>query len=276
MPPDDVIERLRAQGWRQGSVLPLALQQQIAESGSVPFPIEAGSRLLVASHDCDVNHRSLEVEPALELIKAREIDPQEIDGNLTRGKNPRVLHLKRPAGASLELRVQERFLVSRERLAGASPDESVTIDQASKGVLSRWLANRYRRPAFPDAFANRLTATEERISDKLRRKAKDVSGIYLLLDPPGEAEEGQDYRVVIRMVMPVAEYDDPDRRTTALEALSYMHQQMDECNGISVLDSQLQSEAEITLDDVLRLRRWDTHDMSPGRGVRHEPLPPEL
>src|SRR5690606_26491633 len=64
-PPSDGA-RIKDLGWRQGSILPRALCQELQSIGDLGVPAEGDAVLVVVSHDCDVTNASLLNEPKVE------------------------------------------------------------------------------------------------------------------------------------------------------------------------------------------------------------------
>jgi hypothetical protein len=138
--------------WRQGSVL----TQSDAAMLGIHDADAHDLRVVVISHDCDLAN---DKEEQAELIVARLVD--KVDGLAARARNVRRLHLTyaTPQGNSIcvELTHTARKLISRELFANAhQPDDGLKLSIDEKRALKQWLAARYGRPAFPDAFENRL------------------------------------------------------------------------------------------------------------------------
>ena len=132
--------------WRQGSVL---LQKDFHAAN---LNDSSDSELAVAiSHDCDIANDNLDAEPAVEFIFGRII--QQLDGNYTHGKNPRILHLNymhRGNPVSLELIASKRVIVDKTILEAVQPDQTYEL-LVSRQILQSWLAARYRRHALPNS-----------------------------------------------------------------------------------------------------------------------------
>ncbi|EHQ52223.1 hypothetical protein ECTPHS_05996 [Ectothiorhodospira sp. PHS-1] len=145
----------RDTGWRQGDLL---TREAAAQLGLVETA-DDGVRAIIITHDCDISH---EAEHCLEVILADVIGDATLDPQLSYAKNPRRLHLAyHVADRSpliLELRHGNRHPISKDAFAKyAARDDSVSLPTESKRVLKQWLAARYGRPAFPNAFENRLS-----------------------------------------------------------------------------------------------------------------------
>lgn len=181
------------------------------------------------------------------------------DGRNTRGKNSRVLHLPlhRTDGSEVwfELAAHSRVAVNRRILCDASPYADLTLPNEVKPVLASWLAKRYDRAAFPDAF-NRRLPKHRPLTRALTRGGAFISELYLW-GADEELAEAEPYKILLRAVMTVEDYEDPDRRTKADHCLQELEGLLGGCPGIEVLEATLVSEGNITLDDLRVLKRWD-------------------
>jgi hypothetical protein len=251
---------LGASGWRQGSVLPRELGIDLARLAA-PQSLELGDRdvVVVVSHDCDLSQSSLEKEPWVELIIARALDRRP-DGALTRGKHPRLLELEATVEkVPLVARVSasERWLAPRERLGGWVP--AGFLMTTPPGIVAKWISSRYIREAFPDEFNRRWSQAEASLKQLLRTGAGEINSIYVALDD-AELDRTQEYIVVMRGVMLVHDYDVEGRRTQAQVTLGRLAAAMSGCEGIDVVDFDLVSERDVTLDDVAVMKRWSPFD----------------
>ena len=138
--------------WRQGSVL---AGKDAHELGLVAS-LESDNRVVVISHDCDLPNES---ELIVELIVGMVIT--KVDPMFANARNPRCLHLRfsTPMGEEtcIEIRHSDRREVSKESFAQLiNIDGNFLIATDEKKALKQWLAARYGRPAFPNAFEKRL------------------------------------------------------------------------------------------------------------------------
>ena len=149
----------RSFSWRQGYVLPDDALQALglAEAGAT----ESGSfAAVVITHDCDLV-ADVNREPYVEVIVGRIIPA--LDGNTTHGKASRTLHLEFRRGHNavpVELRAPAKRRLNKSALAPYIPDAAWSLDADNLSILQRWLASRYRRAAFPDAFEACLHTTK--------------------------------------------------------------------------------------------------------------------
>lgn len=139
--------------WRQGHVL---TAETVAALQLFPGEEPAHHLVVIVSHDCDLA-QDPSSEPVVEVIVGHRVN--SLDGNFTHGKNPRRLHLAAvDSGAKIciELMATARRPIPKQDLAGHLPSATVLLDPGARNVLQHWLAARYRRSAFPDAFDSYL------------------------------------------------------------------------------------------------------------------------
>jgi hypothetical protein len=142
--------------WRQGQFLTkdaaVNLKLVVPANKEIEIPI-------VVSHDCDISNRP-EIEPYIEVILTTLVDAS--DGNCTHSKNPRKLHLSAKQGdidVYLELLATGKRLIPKKKLVEFEPNNEFVLPDKELLTLQRWLAARYHRSAFPDAFDHRLNCT---------------------------------------------------------------------------------------------------------------------
>lgn len=140
--------------WRQGSIL----KQEDAKKLGLVLPNNLNTRAIVISHDCDLPN---DKDPGVEVIIGLVVS--KIDPNYVRAHNVRCLHIKYDSTKDIEkhffieLRHPERRMIEKDRFSQAkAPDLTLWLPEDEKQALKQWLAAHYWRPAFPDAFENRL------------------------------------------------------------------------------------------------------------------------
>jgi hypothetical protein len=138
--------------WSQGHILPpeAALALQLVE------PVEAASRFpVVITHDCDLA-AAFDKEPHVEILVGRSISKL---GAAANAKIARRLELPLQSQAgprSLELQAPDKRMMSKAALFEYAPRQDLWLAPPDRLILQRWLAARYRRAAFPEAFETRL------------------------------------------------------------------------------------------------------------------------
>jgi hypothetical protein len=229
----------------------------------VVVDVSRGDLLIVTSHDCDVTNASFTLEPYVELIVARPVQIQ--DGNCSGGKNPRRLHLaiETPGGSRpYAFEAHQRVAIERRALLGVAPATDHTLRFSDRRLLGVWLAKRYDRAAFPDAFNARTRPATTRIRRVLRQGGNHVSAIFIAL-VDDELPDGEAYRIVVRAVMSTDHFDDAHRRLDAQRCLDALVAVLSECEGVETLEHTLVTDSEFTLADAARMKRWDFDWLSP-------------
>ncbi len=261
--------QIRRNGWRQGSVVASELAETIAAETSSPD----GAVFIVASQDCDVVHGSLDAEPKVEVIAALKSPDAEPDPQLAHGKNPRRLHLRFGEGDRLEFAIKDRYFVDRALLVDHQPAER--LDETDTRLIANWIAKRYVRSAFPDAFNDRITGAARKIDKALKAHGEGASGIFLILDHWDEVDDAVPYNVVIVVTCPVAVAEDESREAEVAALASKLMTALDACKGINVLDAQHVAENDFTLDDLHTHKRWEfdfrSHSGRPGGSISPKP-----
>jgi hypothetical protein len=260
----DNADQIRRDGWRQGSILPELLHQELVAADIIPGRFSSGIAL-VLSHDCDITNRSLRSEPSAEIIVARRVS--NLDGSCTQGKNPRRLDFEViEDNQTLPYRTcpDDRFRIPRERFLGWEPDPGKRCEGKTVRCLANWISRRYLRAAFPDEFNERLRDKRKTIKQVLQRRGHDLTAVYLSLNSTEELPASAIYQVSVFATMRVDDYEVPSKREHAQEAVDEIAEAMHDCEGILLADASLVSEADVTLDDLLYMIRWDTYEYLSG------------
>lgn len=147
-------------------------------------PESPSAIVVIVSHDCDIL-QSPDTEPNVEVLYGCPIEIP--DGNFTHAKNPRKLHLPfTTAGRELmvELLATEKFALSKEALVNFEPDRDYSLPWEQLSTLQRWLAARYRRAAFPDAFEKRLDTTgmKDRLTKIFASLGEHIHAVFFDVD----------------------------------------------------------------------------------------------
>ncbi|MGB0744714.1 MAG: hypothetical protein ACPGSB_09325, partial [Opitutales bacterium] len=110
--------KIRANKWRQGCVLlPDELPDGVLEDLSLPS-LNGEFLFYVLTHDCDLVQADFTKEPTAELLLITQVASP--DGNLTHGKNSRVLEFS--IGESYyRASCHDRYRIDRRLLAKVKP-----------------------------------------------------------------------------------------------------------------------------------------------------------
>ncbi len=204
------------------------------------------------------------------------ISLQEKDGNKEWGKNSRVLQIAAPDGlyvetSFLEFNANTRVAVPRRFLAEFHP-AAARLPAETVERFRSWFAKRYVRRGFADTFNERTRKAVSKLRKKFKKTGHLVSGVYLLV---ADDELEGDYEVIVWVAMRTADYDNSSKRKDANVLMGTIEAELDGCDGVTIVNSELRSETEISLDDLRRMKRWDFDDLT----LRDEPqdtIPPEV
>jgi len=246
-------QKIEANGWKQGACLLVdesTVVHTVTQCMQEQLPVGV---YIVLSQDCDVLNFSLEKEPVVELIAVKQI--QQCNPELNTGKNPRRLHLDTNTNELfLEASPNNRYFISRAYLEFSS-QSSIKITSRSLKILINWIAKRYKRPGFPDAFNRRI---DSRLIKKIKRvlsnEAIDTLGLFIRLNSEKELPENQAYKLILKLVVPKDVYENEASLANIQEGFDQILNSLETVKGITILEgSCVQSEDDITLYRV-RLR----------------------
>jgi len=212
---------------------------------------------IVLSQDCDVLSFSLAKEPVVEVIAANQI--QQDMPELNAGKNPRQLHLDTcESNLFLSVLPNNRYFVNRIYLEECKPS-SVEITSRSLKLLINWIAKRYRRPGFPDAFNRRIDSKLiKKIKRVLSNEAINTRGLFIYLHSEKELSRDEDYKVLVKLLVPKVVYEDEGSLTRIKDGFDQLLGFLEIVKGIDIIDgSCVQSDDEVTLHQYLKLKQWD-------------------
>lgn len=248
-PTDPTVAKLRAAGWTQGSVLPSALHAAAADRFKQEHGLELNQAdwVVVVSHPCDVVNSRLGNEPWVECLRVQPT--ATVDGNKELGKNSRANHWRtgavapeRPGVAALSALAIERFKLSRALLATAEP--LCCLPPKEIQMLSMWLANRFRRPAFPDAFNENFPEGFKKFCKAMSPKIPSVAVAFSGHQIQQELDGADKYQVVLLVI-----YDNKDLKPTnpATEG-KRIAAYFEDNPRICLRDVLIRSREEVTLD----------------------------
>lgn len=154
--------------WRQGDI----------------FVLPDGDRTIgiVISHDCDIC-ADPEIEPCIEWIPI-SID-EKVKGELTLGKNPRVLQTRLDGSSGLliaKMQAPDKRIIGKPDFVEEATRWHGQLLPAELTVFRRWLSARYSRSAFPNAFEDSMRKIQGRIDKLASKKGAGIRGLYFDLD----------------------------------------------------------------------------------------------
>ncbi|WP_313303506.1 hypothetical protein [Diaphorobacter sp.] len=254
--------------WRQGDLL---TQETAAKLTALDSAVGEAHRVVVITHDCDLPNDS---ETSVEVIVADVVSAP--NAQFSYAKNPRKLHLgyEVTGGQSVvvELRHAERRIVPKgefEKYAARDGHASLPID--GKRALKQWLAARYGRPAFPNAFESRLrkvvskkNSVERQIGKILEPEAKHLVGLFFDLGEQrsAEAPAGEPYALSISVVYDATEGGTQARQSAEMiagqlrELFEQAYGKPDTATDIAIDACEAVADTAITLADLRRVDQW--------------------
>lgn len=251
----------RRTGWRQGSVLTKGAVDELR----LGLPEDRDRvRVVVISHDCDLANDDAR-EPFVEVIIGRLIDRE--DGNSSWGKSSRTLHYTVDCAGStecIELVSNSKTQIDKERLARFSPDDRYSTNHVCLALLRNWLAARYRRPSFPDAFNNRMreTGAAKELAKVLSKHGTNISFVFFNLGDKRNAEcdDHETYQLTVVLAFPPGNNpevaaDDADSVAGVVDEA--IRTKLRSGGGIMLRDCFAISEDDISVSQAKLLDLWD-------------------
>lgn len=245
------ISSFLALNWLQGSILPKELVAQIREQYPILNELNDEDKIVICSHDCDVNAIRFDTEPFVELVIARK---SKKDRGKRLGKSSRYLQIQIEEQVWYSVWAAERFFIERQRLAQYSPAGQLTND--SKKTLAEWLARRYSRAAFPSEFDRRVKEIRESIENELEKVQRYIFGLYFNINQ-GEVGQSEPYKLLGYAVMKEADYADSWKREKVATAIVKIQSYLYSINIEFRDDIQIVSDEEFSIANLRLLKRWD-------------------
>jgi hypothetical protein len=244
--------------------------------------------VVVITHDCDLPHDS---ESSVEVIIADVVT--KANPQFSHAKNPRKLHLgyevRGDQSIVVELRHAERRVVPKDEFAKhAIKDVRASLPVDAKRALKQWLAARYGRPAFPNAFEERLrksadkkNTVERRIGKILEAEAKHLVGLFFDLGEQRSVEvpAGEPYALSISVAYDATEGSKQARESAEKiasqlrELFEQVYGQPDAATEIALDACEAVADTSITLADLRRVDQWRLEYISLGDGDHGDFLP---
>lgn len=177
--------------WRQGDLL--APDDAIA-LGVVDASQSDTRRVLVISHSCDIASDA-DIEPTVELLVGLVVRADEATSQ--NGHSIRKLHLGAVGLLATEWAqyvIADRREVAKADLLRCVPWSARRYPAEQRAVLRRWLAQRYARAEFPDAFVDWLkqSGVGRRFEDIGKEYSACLVGIYFDFDDDSERNDPLD------------------------------------------------------------------------------------
>lgn len=264
--------------WRQGHVL----TDEAVDALGLRDAQAAKAVVVVVSHDCDLA-ASPDKEPDVEVIVGRLVE--KADGNFTHAKTPRILHIEftTPDGTKVvELGATKKVLVPKSKLSNYKPSQEFQLGSTEESILQRWLAARYRRAAFPDAFEKRLneSGASTRLSKILRPAGKHICAVFFDVDEGKEVERTEPddtYELAVVLLYP-SQPNGEESEEIALKVKGEFESAFkdlffNESNSwreIELRDCMVLSDEALTYAQSTMLKQWRLEHLS----LREDPVDP--
>ena len=266
----------RSTPWRQGSILDNELLAAFTHNFARKVDIA-----VVVSHDCDIAANP-DIEPTVEVIPATFV-PYE-NGSLTNAKDPRRLHLtvtKPSTGKQCfaEFNAREKFQIPKEKFAGQLPSSECSLGAKELEILRRWLAARYRRHAFSDAFEMRFKKVEGKFREILKASSSHLRAILFDLDEDsGAVSVGADAPSILDIYLIYTDQSGSGESLKVAQstkekvekAFQNKYKRNGEWNEIELRSCEVMSDHALTYAQYLQLSEW----RSEGLSLRSDPIGP--
>jgi hypothetical protein len=255
------VEKIKENNWRQGDIFPQEAIEQIAEK-HFPDVESDGLRIIIVSQSCDIRYYKVDEELWVEVLLARSIPKQ--DNASVQGRRQRCYHLEisdKTSGKKnwFKANIDDRYKINRDFCANYKPDSQHDIHNDEIRSVAKWIAYRYIRPAFPDAFNLRIRHKKDELKKLLKKEPTQfISGIYIQLSDE-ELSPNQPYKISVIGAVPAQYFRDETKRSVAESHIMELKQILNDCEGIEVSVVCL-SEENISLHDMKQFQRFTDYD----------------
>lgn len=270
---DQICAQIDSLGWKAGSVLPQnmlsSIQSFLRNPDNTSPQIDSNDWLIIISQTCDVVQRKLDREPFVEILHCqpqKQLRPdfqwrstREVDFMPNQETHEEV-YLTAHA-------IKNRYSIPRELLASHSPDPIRTLEGRKVIRLQKWYALRYTRPAWPDAFNNRISNNSKK---KLEVALGDLSGNDVevriaIANKDRELGDAENYSIAIFFVVDQLAWEKrPDIREKASIAFNTFKTVLKDCNGILLNEelSELINGENFTWQQTKTTDEWNFANLS--------------
>jgi len=175
-------------------------------------------------------------------------------------RNPREIDLPlSKEGGAVSLCARNRVWVPKEKLSSYHPASTEILAPPEVTLLASWIAKRYTRAAWPDAFNVRLRPIEKKL-DRLckSQESRRISAILMMLVPPKEElPEGSSYQLAIWLTTSEESRMDQQASQDAEVFGQKLSALLQSCKGIVLSEWEVKSEADVSMADLRAFRRFD-------------------
>lgn len=260
-------QQVKDNGWRQGSFLPSDMTSSLAAA----HDCEDATHAVLISQDCDVTHPDLQAEPFVEILFLQAVEAT--NPGLTDGKSSRFLHLAvstTSISQALSALAWNKARIDREMLAEAFPDAGIIIPPGTLKGMIRWVADRYTRTGFPDAFVERTKSIEKPLIKLMKSEGVAFWQILVDLDSFGELPAEKDYEMSCVCVVHPETWENPAAQKQACEAADKLKALIAKCQGIQLEEFEVNTSDEIPLSYLHKYHSWDVFNYLTHRDLLKE------
>jgi len=248
-------KEIASRGWQQGSIITdQQLLSRARRADGQSFSLSDAKVGIVVTQDCDLIHGSFEAEPFAEILIATDLRTAgKVSDQFAGGRHPRRLHFRDRNGNLYEASSKDRAFLDRSLFTSNNPSGERQLPDVEIALIRSWMRKRYDRPAFPDAFDERLRDRREQIRLVVTQYAKDISAISITLDTKKELSDKDAYHVRRLVIVFDSKRTDVDRADKAAAELAAAVT----CEGIEVDDYAAVPKTKFTLAAAEEGDVWD-------------------
>jgi hypothetical protein len=270
----------RETSWRQGNAL---TDETVDKFGLCDPQSPEKTVVVVTPHDCDLA-ASPDREPDVEMIIGRLIE--KADGNFTHAKTPRILHIEfttQDSAKVIELAATKKIQIQKSNFVDEKPREDLRPDAGGLSILQRWLAARYRRSAFPDAFEKRLndSRASEKLTKILKPVGKHICAIFFDVDEGKEIQrnDSDDAYTLAIVLLYTSQPDSKESEAVADKAKQEIESTFKDLffnatktwREIELVDCMVMSDEALTYAQSTAFKQWRLEHLSL-RGNPEDPM----
>lgn len=199
-------EELLTKGWGRHSCILIDTSIKDWLTPQLPDSVRElcieGNLLIISLYDCAVINPCFHSEPWVNVLIAKRIDSS--NKQFQNGRNERRLHFSISVSGqdeSFEVNASSIIQFERSKLLELNKHEDYLVQDDSAHSLKHWVAERFRRDVWPDAFNRAIRKAEKRLKRFYERRNSHLSGVYLKLDSWVEKHEDEKYHVCAIVVI---------------------------------------------------------------------------
>jgi hypothetical protein len=246
--------------WRQGDFV------DPRDFAAIDIKGADSTRALVISHSCDL---AGDDEEFAEILIGEVTEHQQH----ANGHSVRLLDLKAASSAKQEIvrfNITNRRQIDKSRLHSLVPDASrMSVSELS--ILKRWLAQRYSRPEFPDAFVERMKKCDG-FEKWAKKHSMVLSGVYFGTEDLEITDEQTPYELRIYLVFASCNAEHRSKANSAreelVELLKRHYWQAVSWFLIELVGCEVVSDADFSVRNASIYKRWRFEH----RSIKGEPL----